>query len=153
MTDAGLGLIPIGFVHSPFKRAEDIPRERNIDPRGFDDVEGTIALFPEYEEGLQDIDGFSHLIVIFAFHQAGPRPGGAGLLSPPPFQTEPRGVFATRSPHRPNPLGMTIVRLRGRTGRVLRVSGLDMVEGTPVLDIKPYTLKDRKSRLKTGWIK
>ncbi len=144
--------VPIGLVRSPFKRAEDIPRERNIDPRGFDDVEGTIELFPEYEAGLKDIDGFSHLIVIFGFHQAEPRPPRGGLLVHPPRQTEPRGVFATRSPHRPNPIGLTIVRLRGRAGRVLRVSGLDMVEGTPVLDIKPYTRKDRKARIKTGWI-
>jgi len=151
MTDARL--IPIGLVRSPFKRAEDIPRERNIDPRGFDDVEGTIELFPEYEAGLKDIDGFSHIIVIFGFHQAEPRPSGGGLLVYPPRQTEPRGVFATRSPHRPNPIGLTIVRLRGRAGCALHVSGLDMVEGTPVLDIKPYTRKDRKSRIKTGWIK
>ena len=150
MTDARP--VPIGLVRSPFKRAEDIPRERNIDPRGFDDVEGTIEIFPEYEAGLKDIDGFSHLIVIFGLHQAGPRPAGSGLLVLPPLQTELRGVFATRSPHRPNPIGLTIVRLRGRSGCVLRVSGLDMVEGTPVLDIKPYTRKDRKSRIKTGWI-
>jgi tRNA-Thr(GGU) m(6)t(6)A37 methyltransferase TsaA len=150
MTDARP--VPIGLVRSPFKRAEDIPRERNIDPGGFDDIEGTIELFPEYEAGLKDIDGFSHLIVIFEFHQAGPRPAGDGLLVHPPRQTDPRGVFATRSPRRPNPIGLTIVRLLGRAGRVLRVSGLDMVEGTPVLDIKPYTRKDRKSRIKTGWI-
>jgi tRNA (adenine37-N6)-methyltransferase len=139
----------IGVVHSPFKRAEDIPMELNADPRGFEAVESEIELFAEFEPGLKDIDGFSHLLVVFVFHAD----GETRLLVRPPFETKLRGVFATRSPHRPNPIGMTVVKLLGRTGAALRVSGLDAVEGTPVLDIKPYTRKDQKTDVLTGWIK
>ncbi|MCJ7562962.1 MAG: tRNA (N6-threonylcarbamoyladenosine(37)-N6)-methyltransferase TrmO [Candidatus Aminicenantes bacterium] len=139
---------PIGIVRSPFKTKDDIPLERNAAPNGFDDVKGKIEIFEEFSAGLKDIDEFSHLIVIFAFHQA----GEGKLLSQPPFDDRLRGAFASRSPHRPNPLGMTIVRLRGRNGNTLKISGLDMIEGTPVLDIKPYTRKDRKPDIKTGWM-
>jgi len=139
----------VGVVHSPFRKPEDIPKEMNAAPGGFDDIESEIEVFPEFEPGLKDIDAFSHLIVLFSFHAAGP----ARLLVRPPFETEERGVFATRSPHRPNPIGLTVVRLLGRAGAGLRVSGLDAVEGTPVLDIKPYTRKDQKMDIKTGWIK
>jgi tRNA-Thr(GGU) m(6)t(6)A37 methyltransferase TsaA len=139
----------IGVVHSPFKRAEDIPMELNADPHGFEAVESEIEIFSEFEPGLKDLDGFSHLLVVFVFHAA----GEARLLVRPPFETELRGVFATRSPHRPNPIGLTVVKLLGRTGAVLRVSGFDAVESTPVLDIKPYTRKDQKADIRTGWIK
>lgn len=149
MTDSPHPFKAIGVVHAPFKKPEDIPLEMNLDPRGFENVEGAIEIFPEFETGLKDIDGFSHLIVIFVFQAAGePR-----FLVRPPFETELRGVFASRSPHRPNPIGLTVVKLLGRTGGVLRVSGLDMVEGTPVLDIKPYTVKDQRTDIETGWIK
>jgi len=139
----------IGVVHSPFKKAADIPMEMNADPRGFEGTESEIALFADFEPGLKDIDGFSHLIVVFAFHVS----EDGRMLVKPPFETELRGVFATRSPHRPNPIGVTVVKLLGRTGPILRVSGLDAVEGTPVLDIKPYTQKDQKTDIRTGWIK
>lgn len=149
MIDLPRPFTAIGVVHSPFKRPKDIPVEMNADPHGFDAVAGEIEIFPEFEAGLKDIDGFSHLIVVFAFHSAGePR-----LLVRPPFETGVRGVFATRSPHRPNPVGLTVVKLLGRTGAILRVSGLDMIEGTPVLDLKPYTVKDQKPDIATGWIK
>jgi len=139
---------PIGIVHSPFRALEDIPKERNADPRGFDDVEGTIEIDPAWAPALQDIDGFSHLIVLFVFHRsAGPR-----LYGHPPLETEPRGIFSTRSPHRPNPLGLTIVRLLGRRDNRLSVAGLDMLDGTPVLDIKPYTERDRKDGIRAGWM-
>lgn len=149
MTDIPRPFKAIGLVHAPFKKPEDIPREMNLDPRGFENVEGAIEIFPEFETGLKDIDGFSHLIVIFVFQAA----GGAQLLVRPPAETEVRGVFATRSPHRPNPIGLTVVKLLGRTGAILRVSGLDIIEGTPVLDIKPYTVKDQRTDIATGWIK
>jgi tRNA-Thr(GGU) m(6)t(6)A37 methyltransferase TsaA len=137
----------IGVVRSPFKNPEDLPPPALAPARFFDRVTGEIAVFEEFAPGLQDVDGFSHIVVLFAFHKA----AESRLRTVPPGQSRARGIFATRSPHRPNPLGMTVVRVLGRTGAVLRVSGLDMIDGTPVLDIKPYTRRDRKSRIKAGW--
>jgi tRNA-Thr(GGU) m(6)t(6)A37 methyltransferase TsaA len=139
---------PIGEIHSPFKTNDDIHPERNKNPEGYADIEGRLEISPDYTQGLQDIEGFSHLIVIFAFHlsQTG------GLISHPPFDTKPRGVFATRSPHRPNALGQTVVRLVKRNGRSLHVKGLDMLDGTPILDIKPYTPRDQKPDARFGWL-
>ncbi|MEW5900172.1 MAG: tRNA (N6-threonylcarbamoyladenosine(37)-N6)-methyltransferase TrmO [Acidobacteriota bacterium] len=148
MAKIGLRLKPIGIVRSPFKSAEEIDPRRNIRPDGFADVAGEIEIFRPYSAGLKDIAGFSHLIVIFAFHRS-PR---SKLLVRPPFQKWRRGVFSTRSPHRPNPVGMTIVKLLGRRGNILRVSGIDMIEGTLVLDIKPYTPRDVKRRIRQGWM-
>ncbi|MFZ2054997.1 MAG: tRNA (N6-threonylcarbamoyladenosine(37)-N6)-methyltransferase TrmO [Candidatus Aminicenantales bacterium] len=139
---------PIGTVHSPFKTREDIDPRRNARPDGFVDIEGTLEIAPAFAAGLKDIDGVSHLIVIFAFHKSGP----GHLLVKPPLESRRRGVFSTRSPHRPNPIGMTIVRLLGRRRNVLKVSGIDMLEGTPVLDIKPYTSRDSKRGVKRGWM-
>jgi len=138
----------VGVVRSPFKTPEDVPVERNSTSLGFDDVRGEIEVDPAFADGLKDIDGFSHLFVLFAFDRA----AEAKLLAKPPFDDQVRGIFATRSPRRPNALGLTIVKLEGREGRVLRVSGLDMIDGTPVLDIKPYTDRDRKDALRTGWL-
>jgi tRNA-Thr(GGU) m(6)t(6)A37 methyltransferase TsaA len=148
MSDAAFRFRPVGIVRSPFRTREDIPVGRNAAPDGFDDITGTIEVFAEFEAGLADIDGFSHLFVIFAFHEA----DGAKLVSKPPFDDRRHGVFAMRSPHRPNPIGLTVVRLLGRDGRVLKVAGLDMIDGTPVLDIKPYTEKDRKHDIAIGWM-
>ena len=102
----------------------------------------------QYEEGLKDIEGFSHLIVLFAFHKS----EGFQLHTKPLLDETLRGVFSTRSPHRPNPIGMTVVNVIGRKGNILQVSGMDMIEGTPILDIKPYTTRDQKSPLKLGWL-
>ncbi|MEW5901244.1 MAG: tRNA (N6-threonylcarbamoyladenosine(37)-N6)-methyltransferase TrmO, partial [Acidobacteriota bacterium] len=118
------------------------------DPRGFDQIQGELEVFKEYEEGLQDTEGFSHLIVIFAFHKS----GGYQLQTKPYLDDHLRGVFSTRSPHRPNPLGMTVVRVLERVGNILKVSGIDMLEGTPVLDVKPYTSRDQKSPIRIGWL-
>lgn len=139
---------PIGVIRSPFKTREDIDPLRNARPRGFARVKGQLEIFEPYAAGLKDIDGFSHLIVIFAFHQSQKRK----LLVRPPLETRLRGVFATRSPHRPNPIGLTIIRLLGRRKNILKVSGLDMLDGTPILDIKPYTPRDSKRRLGLGWL-
>jgi len=144
----GIKLKPIGLVHSPFHVREDIDPRRNFRPGGFSDIRGELEIDPTYAAGLKDIDGFSHLIVIFAFHRSGP----GHLLVKPPFESRRRGVFSTRSPHRPNPIGMTVVRLLGRRGNVLRVSGIAMLAGTPVLDIKPYTSRDSKRGLRRGWM-
>ena len=139
---------PIGVVHSPFKSPGEITRERNIRPDGFEEIKGEIELLPELVQGLEDIDGFSHLIIIFNFHRA----TGASLIAHPPFDSRERGVFSTRSPRRPNPLGVTVVRLIRREENRLFIAGLDMIEGTPVLDIKPYTRRDRKENIRQGWL-
>jgi len=141
-------LKPIGIIHSPYRRPEDIPRQREYDPQAFEAVEGELEIFEEFHEGLKDIEGFSHLIVLFAFHDSKVQ----HLTAHPPFDDKPRGVFSTRSPHRPNLIGMTVVRLRKRERNILKVSGIDMIEGTPVLDIKPYTRRDQKKHIKMGWI-
>ncbi|MFQ6083159.1 MAG: tRNA (N6-threonylcarbamoyladenosine(37)-N6)-methyltransferase TrmO [Candidatus Aminicenantia bacterium] len=139
----------IGIVHSPFKRKEDIPKEKYAYPGGFDSVEGKLEIFKKYEGGLKDIEGFSHLIVIFIFHKS----EGYKLYTKPLFDDELRGVFTTRSPYRPNPIGMTIVELVERKGNILKVKGIDMIEGTPIIDIKPYTPRDQKKEIKIGWLR
>ena len=139
---------PIGLVHSPFQKIEEVPREKNLHPEGFQSIQGTLEIFPEFAAGLEEIDGFTYLYVIFVFHQALEKK----LISHPPHDGQPRGVFATRSPRRPNPLGLTIVRLLSREGRFLHVQEIDMIEGTPILDIKPYTPKDIKSDARFGWL-
>lgn len=141
-------LRPIGLVHSPFKQKTDIRQEKYRGPEGFDSIQGELEIFSEFAPGLDSTEGFSHLIVLFAFHRS-----GEGKLSVlPPFETREKGVFATRSPHRPNPLGMTVLRLLQRRGNILEVAGVDMIEGTPILDIKPYTRRDRKPDARFGWL-
>jgi tRNA-Thr(GGU) m(6)t(6)A37 methyltransferase TsaA len=139
---------PIGVVRSPFKNPKDIPPPAFAPPRFISSIKGEIVISAEFARAAEDLEGFSHLVVLFVFHHA----KGFKLKTLPPGASRPRGIFSTRSPHRPNPLGMTVVRLLKREGRVLKVSGLDMVDGTPVLDIKPYTRRDRKSRIAAGWI-
>jgi tRNA-Thr(GGU) m(6)t(6)A37 methyltransferase TsaA len=139
---------PIGIIHSPYKRPADIPKPKGYDPHRFETTSGEIEVFADYQEGLKDIDGFSHLIVLFAFHKS----EKIHLTTHPPFGNRPRGIFATRSPHRPNLIGMTVVELHSRRGNILKISGIDMIEGTPVLDIKPYTPRDQKKDIRLGWI-
>ena len=148
MTGRAIRLRPVGVVRSRFKEPADLPPPAFAPPRFFERVTGEIEVFPEFAEALDDIEGFSHIIVLFHFH----RSGGAKLKAVPPGESRPRGIFSTRSPHRPNPLGLSVLKLLARDGRVLEVAGLDIVDGTPVLDIKPYTSRDRKSRIRTGWI-
>ncbi|MGQ9671936.1 MAG: tRNA (N6-threonylcarbamoyladenosine(37)-N6)-methyltransferase TrmO [Candidatus Aminicenantales bacterium] len=139
---------PIGVVHSPFKKREDINPLRNINRHGFSRVKAELEIFEPYAQGLKDIEGFSHLIIVFVFHKS----KESKLLVKPPLETRRRGVFSTRSPHRPNPIGLTVVRLLSRRHNFLRVSGADMIEGTPILDIKPYTPREIKRALKLGWL-
>lgn len=148
MTGRAIRLRPVGVVRSRFKEPADLPPPAFAPPRFFERVIGEIEVFPEFAEALDGIEGFSHIIVLFHFH----RSGGAKLKAVPPGESRPRGIFSTRSPHRPNPLGLSVLKLLARDGRVLEVAGLDIVDGTPVLDIKPYTSRDRKSRIRTGWI-
>jgi len=137
-------LRPIGFVHSPFSDAHQVPRGLGAKH----EEEGALEILPEFEPGLKDIEGFSHLYVLWVFD----RSQGHELVCTPPCDTQPHGVFASRSPHRPNPIGLTVVRLLGREGNQLRVQGVDMVEGTPILDIKPYLSSVPETELKRGWL-
>jgi tRNA-Thr(GGU) m(6)t(6)A37 methyltransferase TsaA len=139
---------PIGIVHSPFKKIEDIDVRKFADPQGFDQILGELEVFKEYEEGLQDTEGFSHLIVLYVFHKS----EGYRLRTKPFLEERLRGVFSTRSPYRPNPLGLTVARVLNRDGNILKVSGIDMLDETPILDIKPYTSRDQKSSIRLGWL-
>jgi tRNA-Thr(GGU) m(6)t(6)A37 methyltransferase TsaA len=142
-------LNPIGIVHSPFKKKEDIESKNYADSQGFDSIQGELEIFKEYEDGLKDVEGFSHLLILFAFHKS----EGYRLHTKPLLEHTLRGVFATRSPYRPNPIGLTVVKVIERHQNCLKVSGIDMIEGTPILDIKPYTSRDKKSHIKLGWLK
>ena len=136
---------PIGYVRSPYRDKAEIPKG----PDARHEVDGIIDVLPEFEAGLQDIDGFSHLFVIWIFDRAEP---GDALVSTPPTDDRPHGVFASRSPQRPNPLGLTVVELRRRDGSALHVHGVDMLDGTPVIDIKPYLSSVPPERLRRGWL-
>ena len=134
----------IGAVHSPFTDTAQIPRG----PGASHTAEGAIEVRPELEAGLTDIEGFSHLFVIWAFD----RSEGWELVGTPPTDDRPHGVFATRSPRRPNPIGLTVVELLGREGARLRVRGIDMLDGTPVLDLKPYLSSVPEDQIRRGWL-
>jgi len=137
-------LQPIGFVSSPYSNNADIPKGLGAKH----DAEGALNVEPEFEPGLTDIEGFSHLFVIWVFD----RSEGFELLGRPPSDDRPHGVFATRSPKRPNPIGLTVVELLSREGRVLHVRGVDMLNGTPILDIKPYLSSIPEQLLRRGWL-
>jgi len=139
-----LTMRPIGCVHSPFSQADQIPHGLGAKH----DEEGMLEILPVFEAGLEDVDGFSHLYVLWVFD----RSEGYDLISTPPCDTRAHGVFATRSPYRPNPIGLTVVRLLGRQGNWLRVRGVDMLDGTPILDIKPYLSSVPEAELKRGWL-
>jgi tRNA-Thr(GGU) m(6)t(6)A37 methyltransferase TsaA len=135
---------PIGYVRSPYQSTTDVPKGLGAQHT----VEGELEILPEFEQGLLDIEGFSHLYVIWEFDRA----EGYQLLAHPPSDDKPHGVFATRSPQRPNPIGLTVVELLGRDGHRLRVRGLDMLDGTPILDIKPYLSNIPDDKLRRGWL-
>jgi tRNA-Thr(GGU) m(6)t(6)A37 methyltransferase TsaA len=136
--------LPIGYLRTPYTGTQQIPKG----PGARHDADGVLAVLPQFEIGLTDIDGFSHLIVLWVFD----RSHGFELLGTPPIDDRPHGVFATRSPRRPNPIGLTVVELLKREGRLLHVRGVDMLTGTPVLDIKPYLSNVPESALKRGWL-
>src|SRR5437899_152737 len=142
----------IGFVRSPFSEAHQVPRGLGAKHK----EEGLLEILPEFEAGLKDIEGFSHLYVLWVFDRSQGYDQGCDqryeLVGTPPCDTRPHGVFATRSPRRPSPIGLTVVRLLGRDGNRLRVRGVDMLEGTPILDIKPYLTNVPESELKRGWL-
>lgn len=134
----------IGTIHSPFTHLKGMP----IQPPGASDVKGTIEVFEEYADGLLDLDGFSHIILLYHFH----RSKGFKLRVVPFLDTAERGVFATRAPKRPNPIGLSIVRLERIEGRILHIDGVDILDGTPVIDIKPYVPDfDQQENVRAGW--
>ena len=138
-----LTMIPIGHVRTPYTATKEIPKGCGAQH----EAEGRLEVLPEYAAGLQDIEGFSHLIVLWVFD----RSEGFDLTFTPPTDDRPHGVFATRSPRRPNPIGLSVVELLGRDGAVLQVRGVDMLDGTPILDIKPY-LSSVAGDLRRGWL-
>ncbi len=135
---------PIGFVRSPYSETSQVPKGLGAKH----EVEGVLEIDPEFEQGLRDVEGFSHLYVIWAFD----RSEGYELVGAPPTDDRPHGVFATRSPRRPNPIGLTVVEVLGREGRQVRVRGIDMLDGTPILDIKPYLTSIPAEKLRRGWL-
>lgn len=136
---------PIGTITSPHKQIEGIP----IQSKGASGIRGTIVLHPPFVEGLKDLEGFSHLILIYHFHQS----DGYDLKPTPFLDNRPRGVFSTRAPRRPNPIGFSVVRLIRIQQNVLEIEHVDMLDGTPILDIKPYVPQfDIYQVDKTGWL-
>jgi tRNA-Thr(GGU) m(6)t(6)A37 methyltransferase TsaA len=135
---------PIGYVKSPYRDAREVPRGLGTQHS----AEGVLEIKPEFELGLTDIEGFSHLFVIWAFD----RSEGFELVGMPPSDNRPHGVFATRSPKRPNPIGLTVVELLRREGPRLHVRGIDMLDRTPILDIKPYLSNVSPEHLRRGWL-
>lgn len=139
-----LAMQPIGTVRSPYENTAQIPKG----PGAVHQAEGILEILPQFEPGLTDIEGFSHLFVLWVFDRA----SGFELLGTPPTDNRPHGVFATRSPRRPNPIGLTVVMLQRRDGCNLYVRGLDMLDGTPILDIKPYLSSIPAEEIRRGWL-
>jgi tRNA-Thr(GGU) m(6)t(6)A37 methyltransferase TsaA len=139
-----LSLRPIGIIHSPYHYGMQAPYQG----AGHEET-CQVELFKEFEEGLKDIEGFSHIILIYYLHKS----QGHHLLVRTPWDIKPHGLFTTRSPNRPNPLGLSVVELIDRKGNILEVKGLDAIDGTPLLDIKPYIATGaKKSDIKVGWL-
>jgi len=134
----------IGVIRTPYKSKERVP----IQP-SYSEAIGEVEVFDEYAPGLKDIEGFSHVILLYLFHES----PGPSLLVRPFLDSAPRGVFATRHPDRPNPIGLSIVRLIKRKGNVLFVKGIDTIDGTPLVDVKPYVpAYDEVADAKVGWL-
>ncbi|MDY6951298.1 MAG: tRNA (N6-threonylcarbamoyladenosine(37)-N6)-methyltransferase TrmO [Thermodesulfobacteriota bacterium] len=136
---------PIGVIHSPFKEPKGTP----IQPAGAEGIAGRVDVFAEYVAGLTDLDGFSHIILIYHFHLS----KGAALKVKPFMDGQSHGVFAMRGPSRPNPIGISVVRLAGVKENTLYIEDIDVVDGTPLLDIKPYVPQfDIREVEKMGWL-
>ena len=136
---------PIGVIHTPFNSPEGMP----LQPAGASGIRGEVEVFPEYRAGLKDLGGFSHVILLYHFH----RSKQFRLEVVPFLDSETRGLFATRAPNRPNPIGLSVVRLLGIEGGILRIENVDILDGTPLLDIKPYVpVFDEQTSVRTGWL-
>jgi len=133
------------MIHSPFTDIGGMP----IQPTGAAGIRGTVEVFPEFAEGLKDLDGFSHIILLYHFN----RVQGAKLIVTPFMDSRPHGVFATRAPKRPNPIGLSVVRLLGIEQNILHIENVDILDGTPLLDIKPYVPDfDQPQVARVGWL-
>jgi tRNA-Thr(GGU) m(6)t(6)A37 methyltransferase TsaA len=140
-----MNITPIGIIHSPFTEPKGMP----IQPAGAVGVKGTVEVFSEFQAGLKDLDGFSHIILLYLFH----RSEGFNLQVVPFMDNEPRGLFATRAPRRPNPIGLSVVQLDRIENGILHVQNLDILDETPLLDIKPYVPEfDGQIDVRTGWL-
>ena len=136
---------PIGIIHTPWMEIQEMP----IQPAGAGGVTGTVEVFEDFRPGLQDLDGFSHIILLYHFH----RSNSFNLRVIPFMDSEPRGLFATRAPRRPNPIGLSIVPLNRIENGVLHIENVDILDGTPLLDVKPYVPKfDAQVNVRVGWL-
>ncbi len=136
---------PIGVIHSPYTKPKGTP----IQPPAAEGVSGTVEVFSEFAEGLNDLEGFSHIILLCHFHLI----KETKLLVTPYMDTQTHGVFATRAPGRPNPIGLSIVHLTRIENNILHINGIDIIDGTPLLDIKPFVPAfDERNNIKTGWL-
>jgi tRNA (adenine37-N6)-methyltransferase len=147
MSEQSFSLHPIGTIHTPWRSVSECPRNgRQPDPA----PQCSVRLFPEYLKGLRSLDGFSHLMLFYWLHETKP----PELVFTPPFDTQPRGIFATRGPRRPNPIGLSVVAFDGMDGPdCLKVRYLDCIDGTPLLDIKPYLpTTDSEPDARMGWL-
>ncbi|HZD58237.1 MAG TPA: tRNA (N6-threonylcarbamoyladenosine(37)-N6)-methyltransferase TrmO [Anaerolineales bacterium] len=134
---------PIGIIHSPFQNKGRTPIQPSRSR-----VKGSVEVYPEFAAGLQDIEGFSHIILLYIFH----RSSGYTLKVKPFLDDQMHGLFATRYPYRPNPIGLSIVELAARNDNILEIEGVDVLEGTPLLDIKPYVPEfDQRNTVSAGW--
>ncbi len=142
---SNITLKPIGVIHSSFKEPASMP----IQSSGVSDAKGHIEIFPEFVDGIRDLNGFSHIYVLFYFHLS-----QSYNLTPIPFlDTVPRGLFSTRAPRRPNPIGLSIVTIEDIKDNIIQISGIDMVDKTPLLDIKPFIPNfEPKDNVRTGWM-
>lgn len=140
-----ISITPIGIIETPFDDLKGMP----IQPSGAAKIQGTIVIDKEYEQGLSDLEGFSHIILLYHFHQS----KGYDLIVKPFMDDHKRGLFSTRAPRRPNPIGLSIVQLIKREGNRLIIKGIDVLNGTPLLDIKPYVPRfDTKEVTAIGWL-
>ena len=138
-------LKPIGIIHSPFNDLKNMP----IQPTGAKGINGEIELYEKYVDGIKDLDGFSHIILLYHFHKA----NGYSLSVVPFLDKQEHGLFATRAPKRPNPIGLSIVKITRIEENKIFISDVDILNGTPVLDIKPYVPKfDYRKNVRIGWL-
>ncbi|MGM0621139.1 MAG: tRNA (N6-threonylcarbamoyladenosine(37)-N6)-methyltransferase TrmO [Bacteroidota bacterium] len=136
---------PIGIIHSAFKKPKGTP----IQPTAGKKAEGMVEIYPEYADGLKDLEGFSHIILVYHFHLS----KEASLVAKPFMDDNLHGIFAIRGPARPNPIGLSVTRLLSVDGTKIHIQGIDIVDGTPLLDIKPYVPEfDSKEKVRTGWL-
>lgn len=136
---------PIGIVHTPFAEPEGVP----VQAQGGKNIKGSVEVYEQFAAGLKDLEGFSHIMLLYHFHLS----DGYSLEVRPFLDEEPHGLFATRAPRRPNPIGISVVRLLEIKGNMLVIEDVDMVDGTPLLDIKPYVPAfEHRENVKAGWL-